>query len=118
MAHFARLDENNIVVAVHVVSNNALDPNNEEYSGIAFLTELHGHDKWKQTSYNSSFRGTYAGVGYSYSEEDDIFIPPQPFQSWILDKTICVWIPPIPYPQDENDYEWNESTLSWDLLDF
>ncbi len=84
MAHFARLDENNVVIAVHVVSNNALDPSNEESSGIDFLTELHGYDKWKQTSYNSSFRGTYAGIGYTYDEDQDIFIAPEPTEETLL----------------------------------
>jgi hypothetical protein len=78
MAHFARLDENNVVIAVHVVNNDVLDPDNEEASGIDFLTELHGHQWWVQTSYNSNFRGTYAGVGYTYNEEQDIFIAPEP----------------------------------------
>ena len=75
MAHFAKLDENNVVIAVHVVNNDTLDFDNEEDSGVEFLTGLHGHSKWKQTSYNNNFRGFYAGVGYKYDEALDEFIP-------------------------------------------
>jgi hypothetical protein len=74
MAHFAKLDENNIVIEVNVVHNDVLDPNNEEASGIAFLTEWSGgHTNWKQTSYNSSFRKNYAGVGMIYDPIKDEF---------------------------------------------
>lgn len=82
MAHFAKLDENNIVIDVNVVSNEALDPNNEEASGIAFLTEWSGgHTAWLKTSYNAAengFRYNYAGIGYTYDPIDDAFIPPMP----------------------------------------
>lgn len=76
MAHFAKLDENNIVAAVHVVNNDVLDIDNEEASGIEFLANLHGYNKWKQTSYNNRIRGRYAGIGYTYNEELDEFIAP------------------------------------------
>lgn len=79
MAHFAKLDDNNKVVEVHVVANAALDSDNEEQSGIDFLTEWSGgHANWKQTSYNGSFRFNYAGVGYTYDPIDDAFIAPMP----------------------------------------
>lgn len=78
MAHFARLDENNIVLAVHVVNNEVLDPNNEEQSGIDFLTELHKHNNWKQTSYNDTFRYNFASIDYTYDPIDDAFIAPMP----------------------------------------
>ena len=84
MAHFAKLDENNYVIAVHVVNNDALDTDNEESSGIAFLTGLYGYDKWKQTSYNGSFRGTYAGIGYRYDPDLDIFIATEPIDENLL----------------------------------
>ena len=82
MAHFAKLDENNVVIDVNVVSNNCLDANNEEASGIAFLTEWSGgHSNWVKTSYNAvenGFRYNYAGIGYTYDPIDDAFIPPMP----------------------------------------
>lgn len=77
MAHFAKLDDSNTVIEVHVVNNDALDPNNEEASGIAFLTEWSGgYNNWKQTSYNGKFRYNYAGIGYIYDPIDDAFIAP------------------------------------------
>jgi hypothetical protein len=79
MAHFAKLDENNQVIEVHVVANAALDSDNEEQSGIDFLTNWSGgYPYWKQTSYNSSFRYNYAAVGYTYDPIDDAFISPSP----------------------------------------
>lgn len=76
MAHFAKLDDNNIVLAVHVVNNDVITVNGveSEQAGIDFLTDLHGHSKWKQTSYNSSFRGKYAAIGNKYDETTDTFI--------------------------------------------
>lgn len=78
MAHFAKLDDNNVVIAVHVVNNDALDPMDEETSGIEFLTKLHGYSNWKQTSYNGTFRFHYAGIGYTYFSDADAFVPPKP----------------------------------------
>jgi len=77
MAHFAKLNDNNVVIAVHVVNNDVLDPNNEESSGVEFLTRLHGHQNWKQTSYNGNIRGLYAAIGYSYDAELDLFVRPE-----------------------------------------
>ena len=75
MAHFAKLDENDIVLEVHVLNNSVLDPANEEASGIAFLTQWSGgYANWKQTSYNSSFRKRYAGIGFTYDAINDVFI--------------------------------------------
>jgi hypothetical protein len=76
MAHFAELDKEKMVTSVVVVKNEVLDPNNEEQSGIEFLSQLYGHGKWVQTSYNGSFRGRYAGIDYTYNEELDEFIAP------------------------------------------
>jgi hypothetical protein len=79
MAHFAKLDENNIVIDVNVVANEALDSKNEEKSGIAFLTEWSGgHSNWKQTSFNCTMRFNFAAIGYTYDSVDDAFIPPMP----------------------------------------
>jgi hypothetical protein len=111
MAHFAKLDENNVVIEVNVVSNSVLDANNEEQSGINFLIQWSGgYSNWKQTSYNNNFRGTYAGIGYSYDANEDIFIAPKPYPSWI--RSGSFWNPPTPMPT-EGRWSWDESSLSW-----
>lgn len=116
MAHFAKLDENNIVIGVVVVNNDVLELENEEQSGINFLNNLYGSEaNWKQTSYNNNFRKNYAGIGYKYDLSLDAFIPPKPYNSWILDEETCTWQPPIPYPTDGLIYIWNEDSQSWDL---
>lgn len=117
MAHFAKLDENNIVLAVNVVDNIELDnlpfPESEP-KGIAFLTKWSGgYSNWKQTSYNATFRYNYAGVGFTYDPISDAFIPIKPYPSWLLDTQIYNWVAPIPYPTDGKDYVWNETTRSW-----
>lgn len=115
MAHFAQLDNNNIVTKVIVVHNNELLDNGveSESKGIAFCQSLFGGN-WKQTSYNGNIRYNYAGIGYSYDEERDAFIAPKPYTSWVLDEDTCRWQAPVPYPTDDKRYNWNESTLSWD----
>lgn len=112
MAHFAKLDENNIVIAVNAVNNAVLDPANEEASGIAFLTKWSGgYTNWKQTSYNNNIRKQYAGIGYRYDFVADVFIAPQPFASWALDADHN-WQAPMPMPTNGRWY-WDEATLSW-----
>jgi hypothetical protein len=112
MAHFAKLNEDNIVIDVNVVSNSALDSNNEEQSGIEFLTEWSGgYTNWKQTSYNGNIRKQYAGIGYSYNPVADVFISPQPFASWSLDNNFD-WQAPTPRPT-EGFWSWDEASLSW-----
>jgi hypothetical protein len=113
MAHFAKLNEDNIVLAVHVVNNNIinLEGSESEQAGIDFLSELHGHSNWKQTSYNARIRKNYAGIGYVYDEQIDAFIPPKPFPSWILDIDKCNWIPPIPRP--DGNWYWDENDVAW-----
>lgn len=92
MAHFAKLDENNIVLEVNVVNNNALDASNEEVSGIAFLTEWSGgYSNWKQTSYNGTFRKNYCGPGYTYDAVRDAFIPPKCHDEATLNEDTCTW---------------------------
>ena len=109
MAHYAFLDDNNVVIEV--------------ITGIDETETIEGLDTetWygnfrgqvcKRTSYNSKIRGTYAGIGYSYDEEEDIFIAPQPFPSWI--RSGSFWNAPVPRPEDDKLYTWNESTISWD----
>lgn len=115
MAHFAKLDENNIVLAVHVVNNDVItiDGVESEQAGIDFLTELHGHASWKQTSYNGSFRKNYAGQGMTYDASRDAFIESKPFPSWILNETTCRWEAPVAFPSDGKRYTWDETTVSW-----
>lgn len=121
MAHFAKLDENNIVTQVTVITNDTVDnlpfPESEPI-GISFLTDLFGEGiKWVQTSYNANFRRNFAGVGYSYDASLDAFIPPQPYPSWIFNPNTCQWDPPVPYPNDGKVYYWDEATLSWVLME-
>jgi len=123
MAHFAKLGTGDIVERVHVVSN---DVATTEQAGIDFLNELYNtRDVFKQTSYNTfggehklggtPFRKNYAIVGGRYDSSRDAFIPPKPFNSWTLNETTCLWEPPTPYPEGDNNYRWNEETQQWDL---
>ena len=123
MAHFAKLNENNNVLAVHVVNNDVItvDGVESEQAGIDFLTGLHGHTLWKQTSYNGTIRKNYAGIGYTYDTGRDAFIPPQPWNSWTLNETTCQWESPVPYPTveveighaDYKSYGWFEPNQEW-----
>lgn len=112
MAHFAKLDKDNNVIAIHVVNNDVIniDGVESEQAGIEFLTNLHGHALWKQTSYNGNIRKQYAGIGYYYDPVADVFISPQPYSSWSLDENFD-WQAPAPRP--EGLCYWDESTLSW-----
>ena len=116
MAHFAKLDDNNLVIAVHCVHNNELldeNGNEIEAKGIAFLAALYGgYTNWKQTSYNGNFRKNYAGAGYTYQADIDAFVAPKPYASWTLDAN-AQWQPPASKPTDEKIYSWNEATTSW-----
>jgi hypothetical protein len=112
MAHFAKLDNDNKVLEVNVVNNAALDPADEEASGIAFLIEWSGgYTNWKQTSYNGNMRKQYAGIGFIYDALADVFIAPQPYPSWSLDENFD-WQAPTPRPK-EGFWYWDEATLSW-----
>lgn len=117
MAHFAKLDDNNIVIDVNVIANetlnNLLFPESEPV-GVAFLTEWSGgYSNWKQTSYNANFRKNYAGIGYAYDPTLDAFIPLKPYPSWLLNTMKCQWEAPVPYPNDGKYYVWEEATQSW-----
>jgi len=120
MAHFAQLDKNNVVLQVIAVHNNELlDENGQENEskGIAFCHSLFGLDSvWCQTSYNGNFRKNYAGIGYTYDQNRDAFIPPQLYPSWTLNEATCNWEAPVPMPNDGNSYTWDESTLSWVII--
>ena len=117
MAHFAKLNENNIVLSVHTVNNDVItiDGVESEQAGIDFLTELYGHNKWKKTSYTHSIRKNYAGIGYSYDEYWDAFIQPKPFPSWKLNYETFRWYPPIPKPEVgyDFDWKWSETNHEW-----
>jgi hypothetical protein len=123
MAHFAKLDENNIVTQVIVVGNKDTSDANgveKEYIGAAFCERLFG-GVWKQTSYNGNIRKNYAGIGYTFDAGRDAFIPPKPFNSWVLNEDTCQWKAPVDMPADAGTgeppkmYSWDEATLSWVL---
>jgi hypothetical protein len=118
MAHFAELDENNIVKRVIVVDNKDTSDANgveKEYIGAAFCERIFG-GRWVQTSYNANKRKNYAGIGYTYDEQRDAFIPIKLFSSWILDEATYRWQPPVPMPNDGKIYQWNEETTSWNEI--
>jgi hypothetical protein len=119
MAYFAKLGTGNIIETVISVNNSVITDNNgieQEKLGVDFINKLYNtRDVWKQTSYNRNFRKNYAGIGYTYDEARDAFISPKPFNSWILNETTCQWEAPVAYPEDNNRYIWNESTLTWDI---
>jgi hypothetical protein len=117
MAHFAKLDSNNIVTQVVTVNNDVLIENGteKEQKGIDFLVKLFGNEIWKQTSYNGSIRKNYAGVGYTYDSNRDAFIPPKPYASWTLNEDNCTWEAPVARPTDGNIYNWDEESEQWAL---
>jgi len=120
MAHFAKIGLNGKVIEVTKVNNEVLHDSNgveQEVNGIDFLTKLTGYPVWKQTSYNANLRKNFAGVGYTYDEDKDAFIPPKPYSSWTLNETTCLWEPPVVYPTDGQRYTWNETNQSWDLIE-
>ena len=116
MAHFARLDENNTVTQVIVVNNNELleDGIESESKGIAFCQSLFGGN-WKQTSYNENRRANYAGVGFKYDPDFDVFISPQPYPSWKLNYTTYKWEAPVVMPNSIEGYIWiwSEYNKEW-----
>lgn len=129
MASFAKI-ENNIVITVESVVNEVIKDSNgieQEAIGIQFLRTLYNEPNaiWKQTSYNTvggihllggtPFRKNHAGIGYIYDSQRDAFIPPKPYNSWILNEQTCNWDAPIARPNDGNLYKWNEETQNWIL---
>ena len=116
MAHFAQLDDNNVVTQVIVVANDELllDGVESEAKGVIFCKSLFGEDtKWVQTSYNATIRKNYAGVGFKYDSALNAFIAPKPFNSWTLDEDTAQWEAPTPYPTDGKIYYWSEDDLTW-----
>lgn len=120
MAHFAELDQNNIVLQVIVVGNDSINnfpfPESEPV-GVAFCQSLFGSEtNWAQTSYNANFRYNYAGIGYTFDPAptpNGAFIPPKPYPSWLLNTNTFQWEAPVPYPTDGGIYQWDEATQSW-----
>lgn len=119
MAYFAKINEEGVVESVVSINNFVIgEPEKSfpetELLGVDFILNTLGFDgKWKQTSYNKNFRKNYAGIGYIYDSIRNAFIPPRPFQSWILSESTCLWESPVPYPNDGGMYEWNEQALEW-----
>ena len=129
MASFAKIGLNNKVIEVISVNNEVLKDSSgieREELGIQFLNELTGWPIWKQTSYNTHkgihnnggtpLRKNYAGIGYTYDEDRDAFIPKKLFNSWILNEDTCNWESPIPMPTDGQRYNWNENTKTWEVI--
>ena len=106
MAHFAQLDNNNIVLQVIVV------PHEHEANGEEWCAN-HSGGRWKQTSYTGKIRKNYAGIGYTYDEQRDAFIAPKPFPSWVLNETTCTWVAPNIQPTDGYEYRWSELVMKW-----
>ena len=134
MASFAKIGLNNKVIEVLSVNNEVLKDSNgveQESIGVDFLTKLTGYPVWKQTSYNTKLgihteggtplRKNHAGIGYTYDENRDAFIPKKPFNSWILNENTCDWKAPVSMPtetlEENQHYTWNESTLTWDIVE-
>ncbi len=117
MAHFAEINEDNIVTQVIVINNNELLIGEEELEekGIDFCESLFGHRNWVQTSYNSNIRYNYAGIGYTWDPDNNAFYEPQPYPSWSLDEAF-IWQPPVAHPNDGELYTWNEENQAWDLI--
>ena len=121
MAHFAKINESNIVTQVVVVNDSDGD---NDTDGQNFLNNLFKTTHtWKKTSYNTygnthrlggtPYRKNFASVGFTYDSSRDAFIEPKPYNSWTLDETTCLWEPPVTYPTDGKSYEWDESNRQW-----
>jgi hypothetical protein len=124
MAHFAKLGIGNKVLTIEGVSNNIATT---EQAGVDLLNNLYKTgDVWKQTSYNTiggvhkldgtPFRKNYAGTGFEYNQTRDAFIPPQLYPSWTLNETTCLWEAPVAFPDDGEQYKWNEEITNWELI--
>ena len=121
MAHFAEINEENIVTQVIVVHNNELLVGEEESEekGIDFCESLFGHRNWVQTSYNNNFRYNYAGIGFTWDPDNNAFYEPQPYPSWSLNQDFK-WEAPVPYPEDASEnkiYTWDEENQEWKVTE-
>jgi hypothetical protein len=130
MASFAKIGLNSKVIEVVSVVNDVLKDSSgieREELGIQFLNEIYKWPIWKQTSYNTHggvhnnggtpFRKNHAGIGYTYDEDRDAFIPKKPYNSWILNEQTCNWESPVAYPTDGQRYNWNETNLNWEIIE-
>jgi hypothetical protein len=131
MAHFAELNNENIVIGVNVIPDSVLiiDGVESEEAGIDFCEKLWGHRNFKQTSYNTiagvhlegkePFRKNFAGIGYKFDIERNAFIPKKPYEakSFVLDEEKCQWVPPFSHPLDGKNYRWNENILNYEEFD-
>jgi len=128
MAHYAKLDENNIVIEVNVVDNEQEDSLGGEEATVTWLKEGWGGIDWKKSSYNTlanqhpngtPFRKNHAGINFTYDPNRDAFIPPQPWPSWLLDEEKCLWKAPVSYPVTlpGEVYRWDEETIQWIRVD-
>ncbi len=123
MAYFAKLGTGNIVEQVISINNSVITDSNgveQEQLGVDFINKLYNtRDVWKQTSYNNNIRKNYAGIGYHYDQTRDSFIPPKPYNSWILNENTCQWEAPVAEPttqlEDNQYYSWNESIINWEI---
>lgn len=117
MAHFAEIDKKSIVIRVVVVADAAVSDKQGDVSealGQDFLKALSKNGTWLLTFIDGGPRKNYAGVGFTYNADLDAYVSPRPYQSWLLDKDTCLWMPPVPYPGDGAEYHWNEETQTWD----
>ena len=125
MASFAKIGLNGKVIEVLSVNNEVLHDSNgveQEAIGIDFLTKLTGYPVWVQTSYNNNFRKNHAGIGMTYDEDRDAFIPKKTYNSWILNEDTCRWEAPVAKPEltqeqidNNNYYSWNEQIKNWEI---
>ena len=122
MAHFAKINSDNIVTEVIVINNDVIKDssgNEQESLGVAFCAEIYGSGIYKQTSYNSNMRKNMATVGSTYDSNRDAFIRPKIYSSWVLDESTCRWKPPVDNPSDSEAvggnvlYQWDESITNW-----
>ena len=114
MAHFAKINEENIVTQVIVVHNNELLNGSEESEekGIDFCESLFGHRNWVQPSYNGTIRYNFANIGFTWDPDNNAFYAPKPYPSWSLDENF-IWQPPVQYPNDGERHTWDEDNKTW-----
>lgn len=114
MAHFAKIEDGVVTQVIVVDNKDTADASGveKEHIGAAFCERLLG-GTWKQTSYNGNKRKNYAGIGYTFREDIDAFVPPRPFASWLLNEQTAQWEAPVAMPNDGSRYTWNEATLAW-----
>jgi hypothetical protein len=116
MAHYAFLDDNNVVTEVIV--------GRDEWEVVEGISDWEAHyaevrgQRCVRTSYNGNIRKNYAGIGFTYSDDLDAFIPPKPFDSWLLNEDTAQWVAPIPYPDGDLMYAWNEEVGDWEAIEF